>query len=78
MIVEPERYLADFVAAGADMLTVHVEACPHLHRTLGLGIGGLRLILTGSQERKEGKGQQRAQTGHYRRHGGRPSLITEL
>ena len=34
MIVEPERYLADFVAAGADMLTVHAEACPHLQRTL--------------------------------------------
>ncbi len=34
MIVEPERYLADFVSAGADMVTVHVEACPHLHRTL--------------------------------------------
>src|SRR5688572_812352 len=34
MIVEPERYLADFAKAGADMLTVHVEACPHLHRTL--------------------------------------------
>ena len=34
MIVEPERYLADFVQAGADMLTVHVEACRHLHRTL--------------------------------------------
>jgi ribulose-phosphate 3-epimerase len=34
MIVEPERYLADFAKAGADMLTVHVEACPHLQRTL--------------------------------------------
>jgi ribulose-phosphate 3-epimerase len=34
MIVEPERYMADFAAAGADMLTVHVEACPHLQRTL--------------------------------------------
>ena len=34
MIVEPERYLGDFVAAGADMVTVHVEACPHLQRTL--------------------------------------------
>jgi ribulose-phosphate 3-epimerase len=34
MIVEPEKYLADFAAAGADMLTVHVEACPHLQRTL--------------------------------------------
>src|SRR5215469_7628081 len=34
MIVEPERYLDDFAAAGADGLTVHVETCPHLHRTL--------------------------------------------
>jgi ribulose-phosphate 3-epimerase len=34
MIVEPERYLADFAAAGADLLTVHVEVCPHLPRTL--------------------------------------------
>jgi len=34
MIVEPERYLADFARAGADVLTVHVEACPHLHRTV--------------------------------------------
>ena len=34
MIVEPERYVAEFVAAGADMVTVHVEACPHLQRTL--------------------------------------------
>jgi len=34
MIEQPERYLADFVAAGADGLTVHVEACPHLHRTI--------------------------------------------
>ena len=34
MIVEPEKYLADFAAAGADLLTVHVEACPHLQRTL--------------------------------------------
>jgi ribulose-phosphate 3-epimerase len=34
MIVEPERYLADFARAGADALTVHAEACPHLHRTL--------------------------------------------
>jgi ribulose-phosphate 3-epimerase len=34
MIVEPEKYLGDFVSAGADMLTVHVEACPHLQRTL--------------------------------------------
>jgi ribulose-phosphate 3-epimerase len=34
MIVEPERYLADFARAGADILTVHVETCPHLHRTV--------------------------------------------
>ncbi|MFN0200564.1 MAG: ribulose-phosphate 3-epimerase [Bacteroidia bacterium] len=35
MIVEPELYLADFQKAGADVLTVHVEATVHLHRTLG-------------------------------------------
>jgi ribulose-phosphate 3-epimerase len=34
MIVEPERYIPEFVAAGADMVTVHVETCPHLLRTL--------------------------------------------
>jgi len=34
MIEAPERYLADFCAAGADHLTVHVETCPHLHRTV--------------------------------------------
>src|SRR5689334_1443425 len=34
MIVEPEKYLAEFAARGADMLTVHVEARPHLQRTL--------------------------------------------
>jgi ribulose-phosphate 3-epimerase len=34
MIEKPERYLADFCEAGADVLTVHVETCPHLHRTL--------------------------------------------
>jgi ribulose-phosphate 3-epimerase len=34
MIVEPDRYLDDFAAAGADRITVHVEACTHLHRTL--------------------------------------------
>src|SRR2546422_4465150 len=36
MIVEPERYISEFVAAGADMVTVHAEACPHLSRTLAL------------------------------------------
>jgi ribulose-phosphate 3-epimerase len=34
MIESPERYLAEFCAAGADVLTVHVETCPHLHRTV--------------------------------------------
>ncbi|MBB3837990.1 ribulose-phosphate 3-epimerase [Runella defluvii] len=34
MIVQPERYLAAFRDAGAEVLTVHYEACPHLHRTI--------------------------------------------
>ncbi len=34
MIVEPERYVEAFVAAGADRVTVHAEACLHLHRTI--------------------------------------------
>jgi ribulose-phosphate 3-epimerase len=34
MIVEPERYVDAFAEAGADTITVHVEACTHLHRTL--------------------------------------------
>ncbi len=34
MIEKPERYIKEFVDAGADYLTVHVEACVHLHRTL--------------------------------------------
>lgn len=45
MIVQPERYVADFVKAGAGNVTVHVEATTHLHRTiqhikeLGVGAG---------------------------------------
>ncbi|MEW6172179.1 MAG: ribulose-phosphate 3-epimerase [Bacillota bacterium] len=34
MIDAPDRYLTDFSRAGADILTVHAEACTHLHRTL--------------------------------------------
>lgn len=34
MIVQPERYIEQFKTAGADVLTVHVEACTHLHRTV--------------------------------------------
>lgn len=34
MIEKPERYIEDFVKAGSDIITVHVETCPHLHRTV--------------------------------------------
>ena len=34
MIVDPDRYIKEFKAVGADILTVHYEACTHLHRTL--------------------------------------------
>lgn len=34
MIVDPDRYLQAFKEAGADILTVHLEACTHLHRTI--------------------------------------------
>jgi len=34
MIAEPDRYIDDFIKAGADLVTVHAEAATHLHRTL--------------------------------------------
>ncbi len=34
MIVEPDKFINDFANAGADILTVHYEACTHLHRTI--------------------------------------------
>lgn len=34
MIEEPDRYLEDFADAGADLISVHYETCPHLHRTI--------------------------------------------
>lgn len=34
MIVDPDRFIDDFKKAGADILTVHYEACTHLHRTV--------------------------------------------
>ncbi|MBP8974016.1 MAG: ribulose-phosphate 3-epimerase [Anaerolineae bacterium] len=34
MIVEPERHIPAFVEAGADIISVHVETCPHLHRVV--------------------------------------------
>jgi len=36
MITEPDRYIPDFAAAGADIIVVHAEACWHLHRTVQL------------------------------------------
>ncbi len=45
MILEPERYIADFVSAGADWVIVHVESTPHVHsalqliKTLGAKVG---------------------------------------
>ena len=35
MIEEPDRWVADYAKAGADSIGVHVEACTHLHRTIG-------------------------------------------
>jgi len=34
MIEQPERYISRFADSGADIITVHVEACPHLHRAI--------------------------------------------
>ncbi len=34
MMTNPDAFIPEFVDAGADLLTVHVEACPHLHRTV--------------------------------------------
>ncbi|WP_054635280.1 ribulose-phosphate 3-epimerase [Thalassobacillus sp. C254] len=34
MIADPDKYVDDFVKAGADILSVHAEACTHLHRTI--------------------------------------------
>lgn len=36
MIEEPDRYIPAFAKAGADIISVHAEACPHLHRTIQL------------------------------------------
>jgi len=34
MIENPDQYISEFAKAGADIITVHAEACPHLHRTV--------------------------------------------
>ncbi|MDH4229399.1 MAG: ribulose-phosphate 3-epimerase [Nitrospirota bacterium] len=51
MITDPDRYIGEFVAAGADCITVHQEACPHLHRTVQLireeGAKAGRKVMTG-------------------------------
>lgn len=36
MIVEPEKYVEEFIDMGADLVSVHYEACTHLHRTINL------------------------------------------
>ncbi|WP_410221513.1 ribulose-phosphate 3-epimerase [Pedobacter sp.] len=36
MIVDPDRYISEFAKAGADIITVHYEACTHLHRSVQL------------------------------------------
>lgn len=47
MIEEPERLIPDFIAAGADSITVHVETCPHLHQTVQMiKAAGLRAGVT--------------------------------
>jgi len=43
MIEQPERYIDEFAQAGADLILVHVETCPHLHRTLAqIRVAGAR------------------------------------
>ncbi len=55
MIVEPERYVGAFRDAGSDQITVHAEACPHLHRNLqqirGLGAKAGVSLNPGTSER---------------------------
>lgn len=36
MIENPDKYISDFIKAGADLVSVHVETCPHLNRTIDL------------------------------------------
>ncbi|MFQ5508807.1 MAG: ribulose-phosphate 3-epimerase [Leptospirillia bacterium] len=51
MITDPDKYIPEFVDAGADCITVHQEACPHLHRTLQLireeGARAGRVVMSG-------------------------------
>jgi len=51
MITNPDQYIGEFIEAGADCVTVHQEACPHLHRTVQLireeGAKAGRKVMTG-------------------------------
>lgn len=51
MITDADQYIGEFIAAGADCVTVHQEACPHLHRTIQLireeGVKAGRPVMTG-------------------------------
>ena len=61
MIERPELYIAQFAAAGADMIVVHQEACVHLHRVLAqireAGPAGGGLAQPGHSDRDAGRGQ---------------------
>lgn len=47
MVEQPERLIPDFLRAGADLITVHVETCPHLHRTVQqIKMGGAKAGVT--------------------------------
>lgn len=47
MIEQPERLIPEFLRAGADIITVHVETCPHLHRTVQqIKMGGAKAGVT--------------------------------
>jgi ribulose-phosphate 3-epimerase len=47
MIVEPEKHIQAFIDAGATNITVHVETCPHLHRTIQqIRQGGVQASVT--------------------------------
>jgi pentose-5-phosphate-3-epimerase len=52
MIVEPGQYAEQFVKAGAQMVSIHIEADPHAHRTLS------------GNSRGRGTGRNRNQPGH--------------
>ena len=76
MIERPEQYVAQFAAAGADVIVVHQEACVHLHRVLAqireAGRAGRRLAQPGDARRDAGRGQAPLRPGAH--HVGQPGL----